>query len=438
MPFRGLSPERHGAGVHRLVRPHGDEDEDDTMTETTAAATSEVISSPSRPPPWRDVRYLAWAFQLAVVGAVIAVVLWIRNNLKQRNFLIQYDYLGGRAGIPITGSDFRGTQPVREAVIEGLANTGRLIVAGVVLATVLGTLIGIGRLSQNLVVRTAAQWYVEVIRNVPLIAIFVIMYSGVALNYLPRPNVSLDWAPVLVANTRGVSATWYEAGRTRFELPGVYTFDATANWKFAIILVAVVASVVAVRWWRRRVGERRGGTGQAGIYSVATALVVGVAMWFAFGFRITTPELDGNRTLGGIEMTLPFFAAMSALVLYTASHIAEIVRGSIQAVAKGQGEAANALALSSSQRLRFVVLPQAMRIALPPIGNQYLNLAKNSSLAAIVTFPELTKITQLLISASTVPPVASLLLLLGIYLCISLTLSVIVNVVNRRLRIVER
>jgi general L-amino acid transport system permease protein len=397
-----------------------------------------MTTTTGRPPPWRDVRYLAWAFQLAVVGAVVVFVLWIRNNLKQRNFRIRYEYLDERSGIPITGSDFRQTQPVGDAIIEGLANTARLVVAGVVLATVLGTLIGIFRLSQNLILRTAAQWYVEVVRNVPLIAIFIIMYSGVALNYLPNPRLSLDWTPIAVANTRGVSTAWYRADPSRYRFGGLYTFDATANWKFAMMVAAVIAAVMAVRWWRLRVGERRGGTGQAGAFSVIAALIVIVGLWVAFGFRLTTPELDGLRTSGGIEMTIPFFAALSALVLYTASHVAEIVRGSIQAVAKGQGEAADALALSGSQRLRFVVLPQAMRIALPPIGNQYLNLAKNSSLAAVVTFPELTKITQLLISASTVPPVASLLLLLGIYLCISLVLSIFVNLLNRRLRIVER
>ena len=140
---------------------------------------------------------------------------------------------------------------------------------------------------------------------------------------------------------------------------------------------------------------------------------------------------------GGITMTAPYFGALLALTVYTSSHIAEIVRGSIQAVPRGQGEAADALALSGFQRMWYVVLPQAMRIAVPATGNQFLNLTKNSSLAAAISFPELTKVTQLAV-ATRAPAVPSYTLLLLIYLAISLVLSLIVNLANRRLRIVER
>ena len=136
-------------------------------------------------------------------------------------------------------------------------------------------------------------------------------------------------------------------------------------------------------------------------------------------------------------MTAPYFGALLALTIYTSSHIAEIVRGSIQAVPRGQGEAADALALSGFQRMWYVVLPQAMRIAVPATGNQFLNLMKNSSLAAAISFPELTKVTQLAV-ATRAPAVPSYTLLLMIYLAISLVLSLIVNIANRRLRIVER
>ena len=136
-------------------------------------------------------------------------------------------------------------------------------------------------------------------------------------------------------------------------------------------------------------------------------------------------------------MTPAYFAALLALVAYTSSHIAEIVRASIQAVPRGQGEAADALALSGFQRMWYVVLPQAMRIGTPPVGNQYLNLTKNSSLAAIISFPELTKVTQLAV-ATRAPAVPSYFLLLLIYLAISLVISLVVNLFNRRLAIVER
>jgi len=170
---------------------------------------------------------------------------------------------------------------------------------------------------------------------------------------------------------------------------------------------------------------------------LVVAIVVGAVMWIVLGLGTTTPEIDGRRVAGGITMSPEYFAAMVALVAYTASHIAEIVRGSIQAVPRGQGEAADALALSGFQRTWHVVLPQAMRIAVPPIGNQYLNLAKNSSLAAVISFPELTKVTNLTVSNRS-PAVPAFVLLLAIYLVLSLVLSSVVNLANRRLAIVER
>jgi general L-amino acid transport system permease protein len=173
------------------------------------------------------------------------------------------------------------------------------------------------------------------------------------------------------------------------------------------------------------------------LYGLGAAAVVVVLLWILLGLGGSAPELDGRRVTGGITMTPPYFAALVALVAYTSSHIAEIVRGSIQAVPRGQGEAADALALSGFQRMWNVVLPQAMRIGLPPIGNQYLNLTKNTSLAAAIAFPELTQITRLSI-ANRSPAVPSYVLLLLIYLGLSLLISAVVNLANRRLAIVER
>jgi general L-amino acid transport system permease protein len=374
-----------------------------------------------RPPIWRDVRVLTWALQAAVVAAVIALILWLRKNLSDNDFPLSFDYLDRQAGFPIADSDFRTTQSVSDALKEGVANTGRLIISGVLLATVLGTVIGIARLSQNFIVKTAAQWYVEFVRNIPLVAIFILMFSSVALTMLPNPRDPLDWSPVLVANVRGVAIPWYEASNGRFVI------------LFAVVLVVFFASFTVLT----RIHDRTGAALPTLTLSLAIAALVLVGMWFVLDMGLTTPTLMGPRPVDGIKMTPSFFAALGALVIYTSSHIAEIVRGSIQAVSKGQGEAASALALSGVQRLRFVVLPQAMRIALPAMGNQYLNLAKNSSLAAVVAFPEITKVTRLSIAQNS-ETVSQVILLLGIYLCISLALSLVVNVLNRRLRIVER
>lgn len=384
-----------------------------------------VAARYGRPPPWRDIRYLTWAFQFIVLAIVAGIVLWLYDNLQvnseRLNIPTSFDYLHQPAGFPIANSDFRQTQPVHDALVVGLTNTLRLAVTGVVLATVLGTLLGIARLSKNFIVNKAAQAYVEFVRNVPLLGIIILIYLAVVLGVFPTPNDSLRIGPLAVINVRGLNVLWYE-GQT---------------WKFVIVVLAAIVTGVVVARLRRARADRTGAPARTGLFALGAVAIVVVVLWVALGLGGSAPTLDGRRVSGGISMTPEYFAALSGLVIYTSSHIAEIVRGSIQAVPKGQGEAANALALSGFQRMWYVVLPQSMRIAVPPIGNQYLNLAKNSSLAAVISFPELTQVTQLSV-ANRSPAVPSYALLLMIYLGISLVLSGIVNLANRRLAIVER
>jgi general L-amino acid transport system permease protein len=282
-------------------------------------------------------------------------------------------------------------------------------------------LIGVARLSQNFIVRSGARIYVEFVRNVPLLVLLILMYSAVVLAAFPAPNDSWELGPIAVLNVRGASVFWYEGSNLR-------------------ALVAVVAALL-VGWivsrWRHSVADRTGRPARSGLFAIAAGVLVLAVLWLVLGLGGTAPELDGRRVSGGITMTPEYFAALAALTIYTASHIAEIVRGSIQAVPKGQSEAAEAVALSSFQRLWYVVLPQAMRIGVPPIGNQYLNLTKNSSLAAVISFPELTKVTQLAV-ANRAPAVPSFALLLAVYLVLSLIISFLVNLANRHLAIVER
>jgi general L-amino acid transport system permease protein len=397
------------------------------VTTTTPAyePSDKTLAATRRPPPWRDVRVLAWTFQFAVFAAVIAVVVWLWDNLQvyseRRNIPTSFDYLDQPAGFPIAGSEFRQSQPVSDALVEGLQNTLRLAVTGIALATVLGILVGIARLSQNFLVRKGAQAYVETIRNVPLYGLLVMLYLAVVLAAFPPPAQSWTVGPLAVLNVRGTSVFWFTGGNT----------------KFVILLIVALGIGFLVARWRRSVHDRTGKPALGGLYGLGAFLVVGALLWLLFGFDTTSPERQGLRTTGGITMTPEYFAALVALVLYTASHIAEIVRGSIQAVPRGQGEAADALALSGFQRMWYVVLPQAMRIGTPPIGNQYLNLTKNTSLAAAISFPELTQVTQLSV-ANRSPAVPSYTLLLLIYLMLSLAISAIVNLVNRRLAIVER
>ena len=384
-----------------------------------------MATTTGRPPPWRDVRVLAWAVQLLVVALVAAVVWWLagnyRANTSKLGLQTGWSFLDQPAQFPIPNSDFRQTEPVKDALLVGLANTLRLSLTGIALGTVVGVALGVARLSRNFIVRSAARSYVEFVRNVPLLVLLVLAFLGIVQNAFPRPNQSWVLGPFAVINVRGTNAIWYEG----------------ANWRALVAVVAGLLAGLVVARWRRAVAERTGRAGRGGLYGLIAGAVVLIAAWAVLGLGVTTPELEGTRVRGGITMTPAYFASLLALVVYTSSHIAEIVRGSIQAVPRGQGEAADALALSGFQRMWYVVLPQALRIGVPPIGNQYLNLMKNSSLAAVISFPELTKVTQLTV-ANRSPAVPAFTLLLAIYLVISLAISLVVNLVNRHLTIVER
>src|SRR5690606_647251 len=232
---------------------------------------------------------------------------------------------------------------------QGFLNTLRVAVVGIVLATVLGTLIGIARLSRNWLVRTLATLYVEAVRNIPL-PLFVVMGAlAVVLGVFPRIEEAWEPLGVMVISNRGIAGPWFTGS--------------------GVLLVAILVAAAVAWWlvarWRHGVFDRTGAPPRTGLWGAGAALVVLLVGWFAAGLGTTIPEIDGRRTAGGIRIDPSFFAILLALVVYTASHIAEIVRGSIQAVPRGQGEAADSLALGAFQRMWYVVLPQAFRIAIP-------------------------------------------------------------------------
>ncbi|MFP5488966.1 MAG: ABC transporter permease subunit, partial [Acidimicrobiia bacterium] len=297
----------------------------------------------------------------------------------------------------------------------------RISVAGVAAATVLGTIIGIGRLSKNWLVRKMAAVYVEAIRNVPLPLFVIFGALAVVLGIFPRIQEAWEPLGVMVISNRGIAGPWFTGSGMTLILLGV---------------LAVAAWWAAARW-RRSVSDRTGAVARSGLWGGVAFVAVLAIGWISFGFGVTLPEIDGRQSVGGIRIDPSFFAIFFALVIYTASHIAEIVRGSIQAVPRGQGEAANALALSGFQRMWYVVLPQAFRIAIPPVGNQYLNLIKNSSLGAGIGYYDITLVTQTTVGNGS-PAVPAFTITLLVYISISLTTSVFVNIANRRFALVER
>jgi general L-amino acid transport system permease protein len=246
-------------------------------------------------------------------------------------------------------------------------------------------------------------------------------FLGLILQVMPTIQEAwvLSW---LVVSNRGIGVPWYQ--------------DASGSSLLLILAVGILGWWLIAKW-RQSVSDRTGAPSHAGLIGGGFFVVAVVVGWVLLGAQLTLPSVDGRQIAGGIRIDPSFFAVLVALVLYTASHIAEIVRGSIQAVPKGQGEAASALALSGFQRMWNVVLPQAMRIAIPPLGNQYLNLIKNSSLGAGFAYFELTNVAQVTVGNGS-PAVPAFFLALIFYVIISLVTSALVNVANRRFKLVER
>ena len=380
-------------------------------------------------PPWhRDVRTVRILIQLVLVVGVVAILAFFLGNMitnmQRQNIGTDFGYLGQSAEFSIPGSSFDKSGSRFEAIMVGVGNTFRVAIAGMILATILGVLLGIARLSKNWLLSTGARLYVEFFRNIPLLVIIVFAYLAVFLQ-LPRIENAVEPFGLSVISVRGIHVPWYDAGG--------------GFGGFLLILVAGVVGGYQVARWRAAKAAERGMSGHPLLWGWGTFLLTAVVGYAALGGPVTisVPGFEEELIAGGIRIGPEYAALLVALVLYTASHIAEITRGSIQAVPRGQHEAAIAVALSPYQRMRWIILPQAFRVAIPPLANQYLNLTKNSSLAVAVSYFELTKITNDIIGNGAPAP-QSYALLMVIYLIISLIIAAISNVVNRRLALVER
>src|SRR5918999_1968251 len=349
---------------------------------------------PRRTPFWRNVRVLRIAFQVVfLLGVVLFLfLLWenLTTNLRVQGIRTDFGYLQQPAGFAIADADFRPSQSIWDVIKVGAFNTIKVSLLGILLATVLGVVVGVARLSTNWLVRRSAAIYVETLRNIPVLVIILFWWLAVLLQ-LPaiRQAVDLD---VIVISNRGLVG------------PGLAQTGSLTGFLLVALFGFIVAVGVAV--WRTRVFDRTGQPHHRVLWSGGAVARVLVAGFFVFGrpFEVSLPERGELATPGGFRLSPEYAALLIGLPLYTASHIAEIVRGSILAVSRGQTEAANALGLSGFQRMRFIVLPQAFRISVPPIANQYLNLVKNSSLGVAIAFPEVTRVTRIAIGQQAPAP----------------------------------
>jgi general L-amino acid transport system permease protein len=412
--------------------------------------SSRILSSEQKAVPfWRDIRVLSWAFQIIVLILVIALIAFLgrnlANSLDEIGLKINFNFLSRPAGFNISeGPLFDRESSILDAYMVGVFNTLRAAFVGVILATTLGVVVGVARLSNNWLVRMVSLVYIEIMQNTPLLV--QLFFWFVLIRGLPPqtpdtivaiPGQDLALGPIAIPTLAYLS----QRGAA---IVGVQLLDTTRFW-----IVLVIGLAAAYGAWRYRVMsmERAGhpATGQFWL-GLSAALLVMLIGWFVTGglpFQVTMPQLAGNvagtifRYEGGSTLTNNFQALMLGLVLYTAAFIAEVVRSGIQAVAYGQIEAATALGFSRGQRLRLIILPQAMRVIIPPLINQYLNLVKNSSLAIAVAYPDLFNISQT-IGNQTGQNTQVILMVMGTYLLFSLIISSLMNLVNSRMQIKER
>ena len=382
-------------------------------------------------PIWRDERALKVAAQIVSSLLVLGVLYWGIGNFleitQQRGMPLTYGFLNEAAGFPIKESfiPYESTMTFGRAVLVGLINTLMVSAWGIVFATVLGFVIGLMRLSTNWLISRIALAYIEFHRNIPLLVLLFLWYFGV-FTRLPQVKESITLPGPMYINQRGFYLTWPKLAQNG---------DLFVGFVVAGILLAIVIWVVL-----RRVRERTGKETYFGRISLAVLVLVPLAGWFVSGGEplvLDVPVLKGFNFPGGLRLTTEFAALLIGLAMYTASFIAEVFRAGILAVRKGQIEAARAVGLNYSQVLMLIIIPQAMRVVIPPLISQYLNLTKNSSLALAIGYQELFAIGKVTINqAGRAVPV--FMLVMGTYLAISLLTSIILNIYNKRVQFIER
>jgi general L-amino acid transport system permease protein len=370
---------------------------------------------------------LLW--QILVIGTAVIVIGWLWSNavhnLSVRRISTGFAFLGREAGMPISDTwiAYSPRNTYLWAFFVGIVNTLRVAAIGIVLATILGTLIGIARLSANFLLSRLAAIYVETLRDIPLLLQLLFWY--VLMQGLPPARGA--WRPVegVFLSNRGLI------------LPGIPLEEA----QFAIIGLAVLG-FAAFYWIRRQLIAKQVADGQPRLiwpYGVLLVIVVpALVSWLSgVSWTVSMPELRGFNFAGGWTIAPEYFALLIALVTYTSAFIAEIVRSGIQSVHKGQWDAAVALGLKRSFVLKQIILPQALRVIIPPLTSQYLNLTKNSSLAVAIGYQDIVSVANTTLN-QTGQAIEAIALIMLVFLTISLSISLFMNWFNARIALTER
>ena len=383
-------------------------------------------------PVWRHSRILSWTTQIVSGILVVAVVAFFISNIAsamdQRDIPFGWSFLNREYSTPISETllPYDESDSFAYAFLVAGTNTLMVSVVGVVLATTLGIIVGALQLSGNWVISKVATVYVEIFRNVPLLVQLFFWY----ILLLGLPSIQQGgfvwFDAVYLNNNAGLSFPWPD-GQERAGL-----------W-LLLVVVAIAAGLLVRKFLERR--ELRTGRpsypwlGAIGV-AVAGAILAWI-VWVAIGdapFVMSIPHPEGRfgHPVGGYSISIELTALLAGLIIYTAAFIAEIVRGGLQSVSRGQSEASRSLGLGTMQTLRFVTFPQALRVIVPPLISQYLNLTKNSSLALAIGYADLTSVAKTM--TQTAPAVTIFLIIMGIYLLFSLTYSLIGNLYNRHIQ----
>jgi general L-amino acid transport system permease protein len=401
------------------------------MASEAERASAELAPTLPRVPLYNNPKIRSAAWQVGLLAALVwfgyEFALNAKANLDAQRIASGVGFLGNTAGFGVNQSliAYSETDSYGRVFLVGLLNTLLVSGLGIVFATILGFVVGISRLSPNWLLARLAGGYVELIRNLPLLFQILFWYLAV-LGTLPGPRQSISIFGEVFVSNRGII------------LPAP-VFGPGSGYVIAVFALGLLATFALARWARRR--QETTGV-QFPVLRVGAALVVGlpllalVVTGFPIGFE--KPELRGFNFVGGLRLIPEFVALLVALSTYTAAFIAEVVRAGILAVSRGQTEAALALGFRRALVLRLIVVPQALRVIVPPLTNQYLNLTKNSSLAVAIGYPELVAVFAGTTLNQTGQAIEIIGITMAVYLSISLITSLLMNFYNARIRLTER
>ncbi|MBK5567648.1 ABC transporter permease subunit [Ensifer sp. SSB1] len=381
-------------------------------------------------PLFYDARIRAYLYQVIAVGLVL-LVAWVMfstasANLAKQDIATGFGFLARQAGFVITETaiTYEPTDTIGRAILVGIANTVKVSLLAAILGTILGLLVGIGRLSHNPVLSRLMLAYVEALRNVPLLLYLLLWYSLI-ISTFPPVKQAIQMLPGVFLSNSGLvmPALHWESG-------------------FAALVTAFLVGLVAATFVARMLGRQRVVSGKdrpvALIATIAFLLPL-VAVLLLANISVTwdVPELGRFRLSGGYHLRPEFVALLLGLTLSVSANVAEIVRAGIQAVSKGQWEAATALGLSRARTLKLVILPQALRIIIPPLTNTYLTVFKNSSLAIAIGYPDLVMVSNTIMN-QTGQAIESIAIFMGVYLGLSILISLVMNWYNAKVALRER